>query len=269
MVPDMNVIYENVPAGRTDSIPTASIMGAGKPDESRARERSTQRIATLFKIKICGINTVKDAQLVGLAGADAVGLNFYQNSSRRVDIETADALVATLRATVKRVGLFVNSSADDINQVAERLQLDYIQLHGDEPAELLSELSERPILRAFRFGEAGADEIARFLEACGAGRRPDGILVDALKPGEFGGTGEVADWDAVAGAKPVLGEIPLVLAGGLTPFNVAEAIAKVRPDAVDTASGVEAQPGNKDPMLVRAFVNAAKKAFQQLESEEN
>jgi phosphoribosylanthranilate isomerase len=96
---------------------------------------------------------------------------------------------------------------------------------------------------------------------------PDAILVDSLKPGEYGGTGEVADWEAVSNARAGLGEIPLVLAGGLTPFNVADAIAKVRPDAVDTASGVESRPANKDPMLVRAFVNAAKKAFQQLESE--
>ena len=230
MAPEMNVIYENVPVGCTGSIPSRSIMGAGKKsDESRARKRSTQRIATLFKIKICGINTVKDAQLVGLAGADAVGLNFYEDSPRHVDVETAEKLVATLRTTVKRVGLFVNSAVDEINRIAELLQLDYVQLHGDEPPEMLAELSERPILRAFRFGDLGADEIARFLEACGSGRRPDAILVDAAKPGEFGGTGEVADWNAVAGAKAVLEGIPLVLAGGLTPFNVAEAIAKVRP----------------------------------------
>ncbi|MDA1054305.1 MAG: phosphoribosylanthranilate isomerase [Planctomycetota bacterium] len=242
-------------------------MGTGITWESRARKRSKQRVAILFKIKICGITSVKDAQLVGLAGADAVGLNFYQNSPRHVDMQTAEKLVAVLRPTVKRVGLFVNSTADEINRVAEQLQLDFIQLHGDEPPELLAELSPRPILRAFRFGESGLDDIARFLEDCGDGRKPDAILVDSVKPEKYGGTGEVADWEAVANAKPILGEIPLVLAGGLTPFNVAEAIARVRPDAVDTASGVEGRPANKDPMLVRAFVNAAKKAFQQLESE--
>jgi len=267
--PDLNFIFENAAAGRTDSNPPDRIMGAGILEEGRARERSTQRIVALFKIKICGVNTLKDAQLVGLAGADAVGLNFYEESPRHVDIETAQKLVGVLRPAVKRVGLFVNSTADEINRVAEQLQLDYVQLHGDEPPELLADLTERPILRAFRVGEGGADEIARFLEGCGGGRRPDAILMDALKPGKYGGTGEVADWDAVSNAKPILGEIPLVLAGGLTPFNVADAIAKVRPDAVDTASGVEGRPGNKDPMLVRAFVNAAKKAFQQRESAEN
>jgi phosphoribosylanthranilate isomerase len=212
---------------------------------------------------------VKDAQLVGLAGADAVGLNFFEQSPRHVDVETAQNLVGVLRPTVKRVGLFVNSAAAEINQIAEALRLDYVQLHGDEPPELLADLSARPIIRAFRFGENGADDIARFLESCRGGRLPDAILVDALKPGEYGGTGEVADWDAVVSAKAVLGELPLVLAGGLTPFNVANAIAKVQPDAVDTASGVEGRPGNKDPMLVRAFVNAAKKAFQQLETGAN
>lgn len=265
----MNVVFENAAAGRTDSIPPARIMGGGILKEGRARERSTQRIEALFKIKICGVSSVKDAQLIGLAGADAVGLNFYDKSPRHVDIDTAEKLIGVLRPTVKRVGLFVNSAADEINRVAEQLHLDYIQLHGDEPPELLADLSERPIIRAFRFGETGADEISRFLEACGGGRPPDAILVDASIPGEYGGTGEVADWDAVAGTKPNLGGIPLVLAGGLSPFNVAEAIAKVRPDAVDTASGVESRPGNKDPMLVRAFVNAAKKAFQQVESSEN
>ncbi len=265
----MNVVFENAAAGRTDSIPPARIMGTGILKEGRARKRSTQWIVALFKIKICGVNSVKDAQLIGLAGADAVGLNFYENSPRHVNLETAQKLVGVLRPTVKRVGLFVNSGADEINRIAEQLQLDYIQLHGDEPPELLAELLERPILRAFRFGETGADEISRFLEGCGGGRRPDAILVDGSKPGEYGGTGEVADWNAVASTKPIFGEIPLVLAGGLSPFNVADAIAKVRPDAVDTASGVETRPGNKDPMLVRAFVNAAKKAFQQLESSGN
>jgi len=248
-----------------DNVPASRIMGAGFLRDCPARERSTNRVATLFKIKICGISSVKDAQLTMLAGADAVGLNFYKESARFIDPEAAQKIVGVLRPTVKRVGLFVNAAAEEINRVAEQLALDYIQLHGDEPPELLAALSERPIIRAFRFGENGAADIAEFLRGCGSGRRPDAILVDAAKPGEYGGTGEVADWDAVAAAKPALDGIPLVLAGGLTPFNVAAAIAKVRPEGVDTASGVESRPGNKDPMLVRAFVNTAKKAFQQLD----
>lgn len=200
-----------------------------------------------------------------LAGAGAVGLNFYKESPRYIAPEVGEKVVAVLRPAVKRVGLFVNSSANDINQASSDYALDYIQLHGDEPPEILADLPSIPIIRAFRFGETGATDIERFLEACAGGRRPDVILIDASKPGEYGGTGEVADWDAVSAARPILGGIPLVLAGGLTPFNVAAAIAKVRPDAVDTASGVESRPPSKDPMLVRAFVTTAKKAFQQLD----
>lgn len=242
-------------------------MGTHTSWNSRACPRSTKRIATLFKIKICGINSLKDTQLVGLAGADAVGFNFYEKSDRFVDVETAEKLRKVLRPGVARVGLFVNSSPEEINQIAQQLELDYIQLHGDEPAEILNELSDAPIIRAIRFGESGASDIKAYLESCGSGRRPDAILVDAQVPGEYGGTGVVPDWQAISEARPVLEGIPLVLAGGLTPFNVAEAIAKVKPDAVDTASGVEAKPAIKDPMLVRAFANTAKKAFAQLESE--
>ena len=260
----VNGIFEDDTLRIADSVPTSRILGVCLLSDTRARLRLTQRIETLFKIKMCGIHSVKDAQLVGLAGADAMGLNFFEQSVRYVDVETARKLVAVLRPTVKRVGVFVNATASDINRVADVLLLDYIQLHGDEPPELLADLSERLIVRAFSFGETGADDITRFLDGCGVGRRPDVVLVDACKPGKYGGTGEVADWDAVASAKAILGDIPLVLAGGLTPFNVADAIAKVRPAAVDTAGGVESRPGNKDPMLVRAFVNAAKKAFDQL-----
>lgn len=204
-----------------------------------------------------------------LAGADALGLNFYKESPRYLESEVGQKIVSVLKPSVKRIGLFVNSTAAEINQVIEQFALDYIQLHGDEPAEFLSDLAERPIIRAFRFDERGGDHISSFLGACGSGRRPDAILIDASKPGEYGGTGEVVDWGAVSAARPALEGIPLVLAGGLTPFNVAAAIAKVRPEAVDTASGVESAPANKDPMLVRAFVNAAKKAFQQLEPPAN
>lgn len=259
---------KNLVGGRTDSITTARIMGSEFHRDSRARKRSTQRISALFKIKICGISSVKDAQLTGLAGADAVGLNFYEASPRYLNPELAEKVVSVLRPNVARVGVFVDSTAEEINRIGELLQLDYIQLHGDEPPELLTDLSERLIIRAFRYGEEGKAQVADFLERCGDGRRPDAILVDSSVPGEYGGTGQVADWGKVAEVKSIIGGLPLVLAGGLTPFNVIDAIAKVAPDAVDTASGVESQPGNKDPMLVRAFANAAKKAFQKLDSDQ-
>jgi phosphoribosylanthranilate isomerase len=215
----------------------------------------------LFKIKICGIKTVKDAQLVALAGADAIGLNFYDKSPRCVDQETSAKIVAAGPARVAKVGLFVNAAADEVNKLSEELQLDWIQLHGDESPEFLSELVDRPVLRAIRLGDDNHSEVADYVRACCDVRPLGAILVDKLKDGAFGGTGETIDWADFAGKKGILGDCPLVLAGGLTPFNVEEAIAVLRPSAVDVASGVESQPGTKDLLMVRAFTTAAKRAF--------
>lgn len=220
-------------------------------------------IATLFQVKICGITSVKDAQLAALAGADAVGLNFYDQSPRCVDVAIAEKIATVLPPRVKKVGVFVNAPAAEIQRLASLLRLDAIQLHGDEPPEFALELNALPVIRAVRFNSDARDEVARFLEACRATRVPEMVLVDARKPGEFGGTGEVVEWEALVAAADMFRGLPLVLAGGLTPFNVAEGIATVRPQAVDTASGVESRPGSKDPLLIRAFVSAAKKAFQQ------
>jgi phosphoribosylanthranilate isomerase len=216
----------------------------------------------LFRIKICGVTRVADARLAALAGADAVGLNFYPLSSRYIDLATADKIVSVLPARMAKVGVFVNASAEEIQHVADRLGLDWIQLHGDEPPEMLAQLGDRAIVRAFRFGENGAGEISRYLEVCRTEvRLPDAILVDACQPGEYGGTGVTADWKAVAETHDAFAPLPWVLAGGLTPFNVGDAIAVANPFAVDVASGVESRPGMKDPLLVRAFVSASRKAF--------
>lgn len=205
--------------------------------------------------------------MVALAGADAVGLNFYPESPRFIDSEAAEKIVAVLPDRIAKVGIFVNASADEVLKTSDRLKLDWIQLHGDEPPETLVELGSRSVVRAFRFGQDGYAEIAQYLEACQrAARLPEAVLVDARREGEFGGTGETVEWSAVDAGRTAFGNLPLVLAGGLTPFNVSEAIAAAKPIAVDTASGVESKPGNKDPMLVRAFVNAARKAFEALAS---
>ena len=219
----------------------------------------------MFSIKICGITNVKDGQLAALAGADAIGLNFYEDSPRFVNAEIAGKLSQVVPAKVQRVGLFVNAAAELINQHCEALRLDFIQLHGDEPPEFLAELCDVPIVRAFRFGGDNMDEIAAYLDACS--RAPTAVLIDAKIEGEFGGTGEAVDWESLAAAKEQLGDMPLVLAGGLDPFNVEEAVETVRPSAVDTASGVESKAGSKDPMLMRAFVNAAKRALQALQAD--
>jgi phosphoribosylanthranilate isomerase len=220
----------------------------------------------MFRIKICGITSVDDARAVAAAGADAVGLNFHPKSPRFVTAEQARQIVEALPAGLIRVGLFVNAPAEEICRTFDRLRLDLIQLHGDELPSLLTELGGRPVMRAFRMGGAGLDPIRGYLDRC---RQldclPRLVLVDAYAKGQYGGTGRVADWQLLKGYPFGTGYPPLVLAGGLTPNNIADAIRTVRPAAVDTASGVESSPGRKEPATVEAFVRAARQAFAEAE----
>ena len=218
-------------------------------------------IVDMFRVKICGITTVEDALVAVEAGADAIGLNFYAQSVRFLSPSQARHIVAALPKGVLKVGLFVNAEPAHIRTVAEHLGLHAIQLHGDEPPQTLSELGGLPILKAFRIGAEGLKGVRDYLSQCDT--PPDMILFDAQVPGQYGGTGALADWKLAAelGAE----EHRVILAGGLTAANVAEAIRSVRPRAVDTASGVESSPGRKNPAAVRAFVAAAKQAFVESE----
>lgn len=219
----------------------------------------------MFRIKICGITRPVDARIVALAGADAMGLNFFPESSRYVDLPTAAKIVADLRGPVAKVGVFVNCRIEEVQLTADQLELDWIQLHGDEPPELLGKLAGRQVLKAFRVGPDGLQPVAAYLDECQRlGRLPNAVLIDGLQEGQYGGTGVTTDWQALSAHRELLRGLPVVLAGGLTPFNVTEAIAATRPNAVDTASGVESKAGLKDPMLVRAFVNSSRKAFQEM-----
>ena len=221
----------------------------------------------MFQIKICGITSPKDAQWAALAGADAIGLNFYEKSKRFISPEAAESIVKVVPERVSKVGLFVNSPVTEIRQIADRLGLDSVQLHGDEPPEDIAALGNRVVLRAFRCTGNGFAHIGEYLESCRATScLPSALLLDAHITGQYGGTGQVADWDLLSGSHAMFAELPLVLAGGLTPFNVSEAIAAVRPNAVDSATGVESAPGKKDLMMLRAFVTASKKAFAALDS---
>ena len=216
----------------------------------------------MFRIKICGITNVDDALAVVRAGADAVGLNFYARSPRYIALDTARRIVAALPKEMVKVGLFVNADPADICRVCDDLGLDLIQLHGDEPPELLAQLGERPVMRALRLGAKGFQAVFDYLRRCQElAAMPSLTLLDSLIPGEYGGTGKTADWTAAKQYVAESGLPPLVLAGGLTPANVADAIRAVRPAAVDTASGVESSPGRKDPAAVAAFVRAAREAF--------
>lgn len=215
----------------------------------------------MFRVKICGVTSADDARLVASAGADAIGLNFYAGSKRYCPPDAARQIVAALPAGICKVGVFVNASAEQVRHTARELSLDLVQLHGDEPAELLRALRPLPVLRAFRIG-ADLGAVEPYLQSCHALRcLPRMVLVDAAQGGQFGGTGQTLDWPALAAGRRKFRELPLVLAGGLNPSNVAEAIDQVRPWAVDTASGVESAPGKKSASLVRDFVAAARDAL--------
>ncbi len=216
----------------------------------------------MFQIKICGITSVDDALAVARAGADAIGLNFYSRSPRYVTAVMARDIVETLPAEIVKVGLFVDTPASDVRRIFDELQLDLIQLHGDQPPEFLAQLDNRPVMRAFRVGPEGLRPVIEYLDCC---RElfvpPILVMLDSLVAGEYGGTGKIADWSVAQKYAAETGLPPLVLAGGLAPENVAAAIRMVCPVAVDVASGVESQSGRKNLAAVAAFVQAARAAF--------
>jgi len=198
------------------------------------------------RIKICGITRPEDGVAVAAAGGDAIGLVFYGPSPRHVTIAQAQAIVAALPPFVTVVGLFVNASDDEIREVLDNVPLGLLQFHGDEPAGACGGY-DLPYIKALRMAP-GLDVAATV--ACY--RDAQGILLDAYQPGVAGGTGEVFDWQAVPdGLKK-----PIILAGGLTPQNVGEAVTQVRPYAVDVSGGVEAAKGIKDIGKISAFVAA-------------
>jgi phosphoribosylanthranilate isomerase len=208
-------------------------------------------------VKICGITSPGDAALALAAGADAVGFVFWRMSPRKVAKERAAAIAQALPEAVLRVGVFVDAPREEMARVADFVGLDLLQLHGEETPESLAALP-RPALKAVRVGKSFAPE-----EAMRYAGHAAGLVVDTRLPGETqlpGGTGVPFDWSLVKGLAE---RVPfLMLAGGLGPLNVAEAIRAVRPHAVDVSSGVEILPGRKDEEKVRAFVKAAREALE-------
>ena len=204
----------------------------------------------VVRSKICGITRIEDALLAAEAGADAIGLVFYDKSPRAVDVRQARAILAALPPFVTSVGLFVNASRCFIGEVLDAVPLDLLQFHGDETPEQC-EGHGRPWFKALRVrpGDDLRAEAARF-----SGARA--ILLDAYVPGVPGGTGERFDWKLI----PVDLPRPLILAGGLTPDNVAEAISSVRPYGVDVSGGVEASRGIKDAAKMAAFIQRVREA---------
>lgn len=194
--------------------------------------------------KICGITRVEDALVAAEAGADAIGLVFYDRSPRAVSVQQARAIIAALPPFVTTVGLFVNASRCEIGEILDAVPLDLLQFHGDETSAQC-EGHGRPYIKALRVRPG--ENIAA---CCAEYNQASGILLDTYVPGVPGGTGEAFDWSLV----PADLDKPVILAGGLTADNVRAAIAQVSPYAVDVSGGVEASKGVKDAEKIRAFI---------------
>jgi phosphoribosylanthranilate isomerase len=203
------------------------------------------------RVKICGITRRDDAQLAIELGAWAIGLIFHEPSPRKADLDVAAAIGAEFRRQAEVVGVFVNRELGEVAEIADACSLTMLQLHGDEGPVYCDEIRRRTGLKVMK---AARVRDAASLQALNAFRQVDFHLVDAHHPDLFGGTGATFDWDLLRARRS---KVPLVLSGGLTPDNVAEAIRQTHPFAVDTASGTEASPGIKDPAKVKAFFHAA------------
>lgn len=215
-----------------------------------------------MRIKICGITNLEDARVAAAAGADFLGFIFYPRSPRYIAPEVAGRIVAALRTeglAVATVGVFVDAPLAEIERTMRVAGLDLAQLHGGEPAAQMQALSGRAFkaLRPRPGNDVEAEVLLYLSVAPGAIWAPQ-LLVDAYHPGAYGGTGQTGDW-RLAHALARRCE-RLLLAGGLTPDNVTQAIAAVQPWGVDVSSGVEVSPGRKDHGRVRAFIAAARAA---------
>ncbi len=201
----------------------------------------------MTQVKICGITNHNDAQVAVESGADMLGFIFHPPSPRYIEPEVVWEIVKTLPSELKAVGVFVNKSVADITHFVQTSGVNMVQLHGDETPDFCQALSW-PLIKAFRFTEQVRPERM-------ADYKVDAYLIEGFHDQLYGGAGALADWQQVATLHPY-GRI--ILAGGLTPDNVQEAIQIVQPYAVDVGSGVEAAPGKKDWQKVRSFVQQAK-----------
>jgi phosphoribosylanthranilate isomerase len=199
-----------------------------------------------MRVKVCGITNFEDARLVLDQGGDALGFNFFPSSPRYIRPEDARAIIHRLPPFIVTVGLFVN--VREINEVIETAQaagVQVLQLHGDESPEYCRELATWPLIKALRIGDCGVPENFRDYAV-------QSFLLDARDDMLFGGTGKSFDWRL---AQSIQCFCPIILAGGLRPDNVREAISIVQPYAVDVCSGVESRPGKKDPVKLLEFMN--------------
>ena len=206
------------------------------------------------RVKICGFTRAEDALCAASLGVDAIGLVFYPGSPRNVEIEQAARIAGALPAFVSVVALFVDAEQALINQVLQRVRVDCLQFHGDEPAESCR-LYRKPYIKALRMhdGVKLAVQEAQYSDACG-------LLLDAYHPGVPGGTGAGFDWELI----PQINRLPIILAGGLTPENAERAVQTVKPYALDVSSGVEAAKGLKDAKKMAAFIRTTNQALRNI-----
>src|ERR1700733_3067894 len=215
----------------------------------------------MTRVKICGITNAEDARAACEAGADAIGLNFYSRSPRALSVEKAGELRTLIPSGVHVVGVFVNAEAAEVAEIFRDVRLDALQLHGDESPPTVAQLSRiGPVFKALR---VGPDFSAVTLDNYPG---VSGFLFDNAdaRPGQYGGTGRLADWGV---AQQAARSHRVILAGGLNADNVAAAILQVRPYGVDVASGVEASPGAKDHVQLRDFVREARRGDRELNSQ--
>ena len=213
----------------------------------------------MLKVKICGIKTLEDALAAVEAGADMLGFNFYPPSPRYIDPSDCARLNTQLQARlgerarrIRTVGVFVNLPVERVRAILIECGLNLAQLSGDEPPSDLQRLGDNAF-KALR--AASGQNLIELSQAYPHREQPPAFLVDARVAGEYGGTGELADW---AAARRLSDQAPILLAGGLRPDNVAQAVGQVAPWGVDVASGVECAPGVKDDKMMRRFVQAAR-----------
>lgn len=204
-----------------------------------------------YRAKICGITNIEDALIAVAAGADALGFILYRQSPRYVDPALVQGIVAQLPPFVVPVGVFVNEEIKVVRDLMDTCGLALAQLHGDETATYCRELS-RPVLKALRLKNRNSFLAMAELQGRGGVR---GFVLDAFSDQAYGGTGQVIDWSL---AKEAAQAATVLLAGGLTPDDVGRALRAVEPYGVDVSSGVEVEPGKKDPEKVRAFLRAVK-----------
>jgi phosphoribosylanthranilate isomerase len=203
-----------------------------------------------MRVKYCGITRLEDAEEAIRLGGWAIGLQHWADSPRRVDQATATAISTAVRRRIVVVGVFVNPTLEELVRAAEDESLAMLQLHGDEGPDFCREAARRTgckVIKALRVRSAADIQTAEAF-------RTDFHLFDAHRKGRPGGTGESFDWELLSGRRS---QVPMILAGGLRPDNVAEAISVASPYAVDVASGIEASPGVKDHELMAAFARAA------------